>query len=441
MTRIPVNIPQITPVMMSATSKTTDAESNGDFGKILENQKQISDDETKRLETENVDEAVESNKETEDDAVKTENVQESEIREEEPVAEVKEQRETNTGDEEAFREEVFVSEELMLQISSVLNTVCADVKEALAAELGISLEELDVALETFGISETDLLDWNTAKDVFLQMKGTDDVAMLLTDEGLYEEIRNLEKQFSEIMETVQETLELSEEEFVSLKEQIGKQSDTKPSVTELVEEPVESQLHVTEDKGQSTPQNHDNAFAAPQYGYSVNQNINMQQMTQTSSPQELIYANVDAENIMNQIIDYMKIQTDAQSSTMELQLQPESLGTLQIRISAREGIMTAQFTTASEAVKAVLESQIVQLQQQFENQNIKVDAIEVAVQTHGFESALEQGEERQQTTNDKKNRTRRIDLSRPDELEDASEEEKLVAEMMAQNGSTVDYLA
>ena len=150
---------------------------------------------------------------------------------------------------------------------------------------------------------------------------------------------------------------------------------------------------------------------------------------------------MQAMDIMNQLMDYMRIQLNEETSSLEMQLQPESLGTLQIRISAKEGLMTAQFTTASDSVKAVLESQMVQLQQQLESQNIKVDAIEVMVETHAFESALQQGEERQQADGEKKERTRRIDLNRLRDDEEMTDEERIVAEMMAANGNTVDYLA
>ena len=167
-------------------------------------------------------------------------------------------------------------------------------------------------------------------------------------------------------------------------------------------------------------------------------NVNVQS---ASEVQTTSYAAAETENIMRQIMDHMQLQLNADSTEVNMQLQPESLGTLQIRISAKEGIMTAQFTTASETVKSVLEAQMIQLQQQFDQQNIKVEAIEVTVQAHAFESALEKGNENQeQQEASKKNRTRRIDLNLFDDSQDLEAEEKLLAEMMEVNGNTVDYL-
>lgn len=161
---------------------------------------------------------------------------------------------------------------------------------------------------------------------------------------------------------------------------------------------------------------------------------------QTSSVQTASYTTVETENIMRQIMDHMQVQMDADTTELNMQLHPESLGTLQIRISAKEGIMTAQFTTTSETVKSVLEGQMIQLQQQFDQQNIKVEAIEVTVQSHAFESALEKGNEQQTEEETKRNRTRRIDLNLLDGSEEVETEDRLLAEMMEVNGNSVDYL-
>ena len=128
-------------------------------------------------------------------------------------------------------------------------------------------------------------------------------------------------------------------------------------------------------------------------------------------------------------------------TSLQMQLHPESLGTLQIQISAKEGIMTAQFTAESLAVKAVLEGQMIQLQESFLQQDIKVEAIEVTVATHQFESNLEQGREGSEQEEAKQSKRRRIDLSRLEETEELSDAEELIAKIMSENGNSVDYLA
>lgn len=442
MTKVPVNVPNFASNMMYGTAKVQNTDTNGDFSKIFESQKSANS-EVKTQETT----AQKADTQSQDDAVEA-------VESKEPVAtEVKETKNTDTVKEaskaqegqsaDGETEEGEVSEEVLNQVMAVLQEAVTDIKTVLAQELGISEEELDGLMESMNIGEMDLMDMSTLKELVLQANGADDMMALLTDESLYAQMQSLEGNFEEIMSTVQETLQLTDEEMRALNEQISNLSKAEPVVTvetadaamSVVEEtkPQEDASSAKEDGGNA------NAFLTG------NQNTFQGQQTtvtgEVTTSQTTTFASAETENIMNQIMDYMKVQLDADTSTLEMQLQPESLGTLQIRISAKEGIMTAQFTTASETVKAALESQMVQLQQQFENQNIKVDAIEVTVQTHQFESALQQGEERQQAQEGKKSRPRRIDLSRLEETEEMQEDDRIVAEMMAANGNTVDYLA
>ena len=148
----------------------------------------------------------------------------------------------------------------------------------------------------------------------------------------------------------------------------------------------------------------------------------------------------DTQQVMNQILDYMKVSMRPEDTVLNMQLHPENLGTLHIQISAREGVMTAHFTATSEAVKTVLENQMAVLRENFEQQDIKVDAIEVTVETHQFESNLEQGRQRGEEEQSRKPRRRRLDVSGLESGEELEEPDQIVAEMMAANGSSVDYL-
>ena len=140
-------------------------------------------------------------------------------------------------------------------------------------------------------------------------------------------------------------------------------------------------------------------------------------------------------------MDYMKLQLNEDSNSLEMQLHPASLGTLQVQIATKGGMLTAHFITQNEAVKAAIEGQIVQLRETFEEQGVKVEAIEVTVQTHEFEQNLEQGRGRDSQETDKKNRTRKLRLEEPAAVENVDEEDALQAEMMAARGSTVSYTA
>lgn len=151
------------------------------------------------------------------------------------------------------------------------------------------------------------------------------------------------------------------------------------------------------------------------------------------------------EEIADQIMEYMKVQMKEDVTELEMQLHPASLGNVHVSLVSREGNITAQFTAQNEAVKAVMETQLVQLKEQFEEQGIKVDAVEVAVSNHQFEKQYSGEEQRESQRNDRsKVRTRRInleELSEEDLDKLLTDEEMLQADIMKQNGNTVDFTA
>lgn len=439
MTNIPVNIPGFAPNLLYGTSKIQDTDGKGDFGKIFENQKAASQE----ISEPEKDAAIQQ------DDVKAEVEKEpeavSEVTKPEAEAEVKEASQAeNQGQTELNDQQKEPGEELNL-LMPVLMTAVADVKEMLVQEFGIVPEELEDIMTSLGIDNMELLDLDTLKEVLLQAHGAQDLTAVLTDENLYSQVQSLEMEFSQIMENLQETLQLDDEEIEFVTKQITEQTDGLGSENALglLEESPKVQITVTDTRQESGEEGAENkdegqAFMAgntkPFEGQKILANVS------EAATQNILYTSTETENIMNQIMDYMKIQLGPETDVLEMQLQPENLGTLQVRISAKEGIMTAQFTTPSEMVKAAIESQMAQLQQQFDEQNIKVEAIEVSVQTHQFESALEQGEEREQTQAEKKNRVRKIDLNGLEESDQIDEEDKIVAQMMEMNGNTVDYL-
>jgi flagellar hook-length control protein FliK len=147
-------------------------------------------------------------------------------------------------------------------------------------------------------------------------------------------------------------------------------------------------------------------------------------------------------DIMNQIMDYMKTSVKEDTSSLEMQLHPESLGTLQIHLASKGGVVTANFITQNETVKSALESQMIQLKESFEEQGVKVNAIEVTVQTHEFERNLDQGRgESKNREPARRTRIRRINLEEPMAAEDMEQADALAVDMLSAGGNTVDYTA
>ena len=86
------------------------------------------------------------------------------------------------------------------------------------------------------------------------------------------------------------------------------------------------------------------------------------------------------------------------------------------------------------------------LRENLNQQGVKVDAIEVTVSSHGFEKNLDSGQQREQQEGEmqeaNKKTRRSIRLDSLDELSGLmTEEEMLVAQIMKDNGNSMDLTA
>ncbi len=361
-----------------------------------------------------------------------------------------------------------------------------------AEELGVSEEEVLAAMEALGFVMADLLNADNMTELVLTIEGEDMLA-LMTDEGLYNSLQNLLTMVSEAVDQIGEKVELSPEELEAILEQakvpeMEENPETVPedgkrpqipegqedyTVTverngETVKVSVEvdgsSQTESTEVTGlkpeavqEETTADSGKGDGSKKEGSS--QKENAQEMTHGNMllesllnkggavKSEAVFENAmaqntaDTQNIMNQIMDYMRVQVKADMTQMELQLNPASLGTVNINITSKAGVITAQFLTQNETVKAAIESQIVQLKNSFEEQGLKVEAVEVTVASHSFERNLNgDGNGKQQAQDGKKKGNRKVNLNGPAMEEEPAAEEEEPA-IMGMEGSTVSFTA
>ena len=155
---------------------------------------------------------------------------------------------------------------------------------------------------------------------------------------------------------------------------------------------------------------------------------------------------LDTLDLIRQVTEFTKVTVREAQTTMEMQLNPEHLGKIYIEVTTKEGNVSAHIMTQNELVKEALEAQMAELKQSMNQAGVKVDAVEVTVGSHEFEKNLEQNakqDERQAEEQEKASpKTRRINLDELDELSGVmSEEEALVAQIMADHGNSVDYTA
>lgn len=396
------------------------------------------------------------------------------------------------------REEVSAKE---TETANVSKTEGKDVKEAVEAEskeaaekmldevadeLGMTTDEVMEILAGLNMVPADLLNVENLQTVLLQAAGEVDLSSFVTNEELFTSLKNLTAALDDIISEVAETVGIPETEvaelFNDLLTDTVKGEDAQPDIGQLAESVIQENGDeiegVTKEDGlpmkrmdateESSPKNAQETnvettevkavsedTAAQNGSLSGNENPFLQQtesfavkdasfVQATEAPNA--YFSEDTLRIMNQITDYMKGQVMDGVSELEMQLHPESLGSLHIKLTAKDGALTAQFTAQNDMVKNVLESQMISLKENFKEQGVTVDAIEVTVESHKFDESFneEHGEgEREQNQNSARS-FRRINLNLDSldfDTEELTREEQLAAEMLRENGGTVDYTA
>lgn len=355
----------------------------------------------------------------------------------------------------------------------------------IADEMDVTREDVEAAMALLGLTAIQLFDPDNLRQLLLTISGSTDEMALLTDESLYGSLQDLLGIVEESLESLQKELGMSEQELNAFMKQLiseqgeagmtdgetlsGAELEGMKDYTVSVQKDGETvRMKVTVDDASGNRSVQETTTGVPkaeapthkmQQDASANNgregNSAGQPMMQMPEMPEQVneipetvnmeYRSMQTEEIMNQIMEYMKINLKAETQTMELQLHPASLGTVNVQIMAKEGGLTAHFTTQNETVRAVIETQLIQLKNQFEEQGIKVDAVEVTVANHAYGQQFSQDNgdaQRDQAKAGKGRRQINLDqIESEEDLDEMEESERIAVEMMQASGSTVDYTA
>jgi flagellar hook-length control protein FliK len=394
------------------------------------------------------------------------------------------------------------------EVMEVLNSLAVDLMQQVADELGISTEELNRLLTDLGMEAMDMLQTQNYQTLVITAGGESDPMSLLTKEDLYKSFQELTNALAKKLEELSKVLDVTPDEMTKLIEQAKRQlaqvqgtvetpklsSEEEPvqtvddialiqtkddavpdadallstqdqDVPELTteesvsgddmsltgEQPTETVLTEEsraqgEQSGQSRENGNDSQSSQPNLMSGSTDMLRAQAaVTQFDAAAAAAPESVDTESIIRQIVDYMEVNTQGDDPSLEMQLTPENLGTLRIQLAAKDGVVSAQIVAQNETVKNALESQLIRLVESFDEQGIKVDAVEVSVGTNTSPDSFDQstGSESESGTTDSRSgygrRLRNLNLSALTEGQEMEEEDRLAAEMLRAGGNTVDY--
>lgn len=339
-----------------------------------------------------------------------------------------------------------------------LNQAAEELITAVSEITGASRDEIISAMEENSLTVADLFTKEGLGSLLSELKNLEEPILLVTDQEICGELGDLmeagQNILSELADEIEKPVEVMKEilQTIPLTEN-GLQEEEELLVTKPVEglsEPAE----MTEDAGtviaktdisDKKESNESEAFTNNASG-NGNQPMFLSDENAIELPlehQNEAQSRVSTQEIFDQIGEYLKSVKGEDFDSLEMQLKPESLGTLQIRVTAKNGNLTASFLAQNEAVKAALEAQVTTLKEQLEQQGVKVEAVEVTVETHQFESAMQQNNQNNEQSfqRAKTSKVRNINLNEDFDEETLTEEEQLAVEMMQANGNTVDYKA
>jgi len=396
------------------------------------------------------------------------------------------------------------------KVTEKIEEVTDEIKSIISEELDVSVEDIEKAMESLGFISLDLLNPQNLAELVANLSGEEDSISLILSEDfkfILDTVTELSSQlteetgltladFKEIIapaeekeafidllpkgtgsEAVEETgsVELNTDVEIKPEEQkelvveveVAKEATKEASVAEkpenLVEEPVDEKVTLNPLEKDESPENQftDKKETFKQVelpkadkSYEIKNDaiiVNEPKVEPTFIPEQRVVAlpnggTVASEDIVNQLVEQARVLNTAESTTMEMTLNPEGLGKIYLAITQKGDEITAKIFTENDAVKQALENQMANLRLEFNsNSSTKVTSIEVSVGAHEFERNLEEGQQdnnQGSQENESSKRRSRIDLNNLDELTGLmSEEDLLIAQMMQDNGNTLDYQA
>lgn len=325
----------------------------------------------------------------------------------------------------------------------------------LADILNVSVEELEEYISDKDLTIADLSNNEIIQQMVVDFTEVENPIDIISDSEAYEIYTSIQgsisefKQFALDNDIDLETNVIPEKTDVLVSDVKTEDLDIlKETDLEVVKEDLVDDNHVdlknidNKDSKNDTDNDSSNNLLA-----NNGSNVNELNANEFSSAHETpaAYTDINAQDIYDQIGEYIRNLSSENIQEIEMKLQPETLGTIQVKVTQSEGVMKAEFVTTNESVKAMLEGQLIQLKEDFERSGLKVDDVEVRVNTNAFnESTDSDSRDDANEAAQRMSAPRRINLAgleSLDELEEMEEEERVVAEMMTANGNSLDYKA
>lgn len=363
--------------------------------------------------------------------------------------------------------------------SSKVNQAVQDIKDSIKDELDISDDKLEEVMSILGLTNADLLQSQNIADIFMEVTGTQDAMDIITDAALTQSFQNIISTVEQAVDNLSEDTGMSIEQikdFINdnmtnsaavvddktVVDDIRTEENVQTNASDKMTGDNEEADSVNEDTLDNISQSvekkitiqSDNKSSDNMKGYNGSDKSSDVKTTVSEISSNLVQSiqnsfeevmnttttqTVNGVDVIKQIINSVKVTGNNVVQSMEIQLNPEHLGKVTLNVTSKSGVITAEIVAQNEQVKKAIESQINTLKDNFENQGIKIEAVEVTVQSHSFESGQNlKGNDSEQGKRSKGTRK----AVRLEDFEEMSEEsDELIDNLIQNENSSVEYTA
>jgi flagellar hook-length control protein FliK len=326
-------------------------------------------------------------------------------------------------------------------------------------------DQMDAILAAMGITVLQLLDPQILQQFVLTAEGAGDITDMLTSEMMLADYQMILQQFAQMPEGVSEILAQMEpvsEDDANLQGILQKLTAVKPEQASVSDGEVLQKAVNTQEPailGQTSSSDSSKTMSGESNASSTESFVQTSQPQTDASVEAVPFAQQfdlqgarevqdapmpnQSVQIIEQIVRQIRVSVTDTTSTMEMQLNPERLGKVLLTISAKEGMMTANFTVQTEEARLALESQMYQLRDTLEQKEIKVEAVSISVSDFSFaQGGGDDADSKNLEQGDGKSRRFQFEDSE-EEAQEASdkEAERVRKSVMRDHGGSVDFTA
>ena len=364
-----------------------------------------------------------------------------------------------------------------------------DVLEILQSVLGLSEQDLTDLFAMVDMEPKDLylgiqsgeiesFSITTVQTFVMEVHGITDTSAFLTNSDLMQEVNDIFDQMKQLLADLMDvSLDLDGnidentwEDFVTKliapKAEVNPQPEVQAPVVEADTEAPIAVDDASEGMQVIIENRTDNAGADTGAQTGQGSGLGADELDRTTSDVETMARNVHQENVQNftdnltealnessqidaartnvadmvdQVVRQVRIRVMPETTNMELQLHPASLGRVSVQVNATAEATSARLIVESQSAKEALESGMIRLQEAFEEKGIKVEAVEITVSN--FDVATRQDTSGQEGSSESGRGNRRRGGQSAEGIEaDAPVDNRTEASRVDVN-STVDYTA